>query len=196
MPRKSEIKREELLQSGIDLMYDKGFNGTSVKDVVDAAGVPKGSFYFYFDSKEDFALAAMDKYLQDTNATLLKALMNTDKSAKERLYDFYDLRIRQNIEQMDCTRGCFVNNMASEMANNSEIMRKRVLEMFERTVDSLADLIAEGQRAGNLETTEDAHLLAGALEDAWKGALITMKSCRCPNPLHNFRTIILTNLLR
>ena len=145
---------------------------------------------------EDFALAAMDKYLQDTNASLQKVLMNPDKNVKERLYDFYDLRIRHNIERMSCSRGCFVNNMASEMANNSENLRKRVLEMFEHTVDQLASLIKQGQLEGVLQTTQGAGQLAAALEDAWKGALVTMKSCRCADPLHTSRRVILSTILR
>ncbi len=193
---KHEAKKQFLLAKGIDLMYDRGYNGTSVKDVVQAAGVPKGSFYFYFDSKEDFALQALSKYLQEVNEVLVGLLTKGRKNAKNRLLDFYKERIRQNIELMECRRGCLVNNIASEMATTNETLRKRVLAMFNESTDVVASVIEEGQRSGVLESKQNPHKLAAALEDAWKGALVTMKSCRCKTPLDNFRNITLKHLLQ
>jgi TetR/AcrR family transcriptional repressor of nem operon len=57
---KHEIKAEALLDKGMPLLWSKGYNATSVNDIVQVAGIPKGSFYFYFDSKEDFAVKAID----------------------------------------------------------------------------------------------------------------------------------------
>ncbi|NND06853.1 MAG: TetR/AcrR family transcriptional regulator [Saprospiraceae bacterium] len=189
------LKKDLLLKQGIDLMYVRGYNGTSIKDIVDAAGIPKGSFYFYFDSKEDFAIEALNAYLQETNLELQAVLNSEHKTDKQRLLDFFDLRIRHNIEQMHCSRGCFIANMASEMASSNEALRKKVHSLFESSVDQIAKIIRNGQQNGSLKTKTDSKKLASAIEDAWKGALVTMKSCRCEAPLDNFRNIILKQLL-
>ena len=59
---KHEVKADFLLERGIELLWSKGYNATSVNDIVKAANIPKGSFYFYFDSKEDFTVKAIEKY--------------------------------------------------------------------------------------------------------------------------------------
>ena len=65
---KREDKKDRILDAGIKVMYLNGYNGTGVKDIVNAAGIPKGSFYNYFDSKEAFALAALDAMFVDTSS--------------------------------------------------------------------------------------------------------------------------------
>ncbi len=188
-------KKEEILQAGLEVMYDKGYNGTSVRDIVEAAGVPKGSFYFYFDSKEDFALEAMEHYFSHSGQMLDKVLLSPTKTAKDRLLAFYELRIRHNVEVLQCERGCFVNNIASEMSGVSSVMRTRVNALMKKSVEQIAGVISEAQKKGQLDTRMDSVKLASAIEDAWKGALVTMKSCKCQDPLDDFRDIILRNLL-
>ena len=59
---KHKVKADALLDKGMGLLWSKGYNATSVNDIVKEAGIPKGSFYFYFESKEDFAVKAIDRY--------------------------------------------------------------------------------------------------------------------------------------
>ncbi len=192
---KHRAKRDEIILAGMEVLYQHGYNGTSVKDIVQAAGIPKGSFYFYFDSKEAFAMIAMERYLEQSNVELDRILDRPDRDVKKRLTDFYNYRIRHNIERLDCPRGCLVNNLASEMSSSNETLRKAVQALFKRSVHKIATLIKQGQKEGLITNRSDAVKLASTIEDAWKGAMVTMKACQCKEPLLNFRNIILKNLL-
>ena len=192
---KFKSKRREILSAGLDILYDAGYNGTSVKDIVDAANVPKGSFYFYFKSKQDFALQAMQHYLQEANADLDEILADEKKSIKRRLIKFYQHRIDHVIDNLECRRGCLINNMASEMASTNEALRSAIHEMLNETIKTVAKMIKQGQKDGSLKVKLPAAKLASTLEDAWKGALVTMKACQCAEPLHNFKNVILKTLL-
>ena len=90
---KQEIKADFLLEKGIELLWANGYNATSVNDIVMAAGVPKGSFYFYFDSKEDFAVKAIDKYFSEVVKPTFDILDKRDLRAKERILAFYEYRV-------------------------------------------------------------------------------------------------------
>ena len=86
---KENLKSEVLLEKGMEILWSKGYNGTSVNDIVKAADVPKGSFYFYFDSKEDFVIKALRKYFALMFSPGRKILTDTTISPKKRLVKFY-----------------------------------------------------------------------------------------------------------
>ena len=91
---KHDLKADFLLNKGIELLWAKGYNATSVNDIVKAAEIPKGSFYFYFDSKEDFAVQALEKYFNQQFVPAFEVLQNKEISPKERLIAFYNFRVQ------------------------------------------------------------------------------------------------------
>jgi len=86
---KSELKKEHLLNAGLNVMKSHGYNGTSVKDIVDAAGVPKGSFYNYFASKEIFAIEALEAVACETYQTARHQLIEAKGPALQKLHDYF-----------------------------------------------------------------------------------------------------------
>ena len=112
----------------MELLWSKGYNATSVNDIVLAAGVPKGSFYFYFDSKEDFAVKAIDKYFSEVVTPAFNILDDRNTPPKERLLAFYEYRVKVLKEEMDCKMGCLASNLGNEMAEHSEVIRKKIAE--------------------------------------------------------------------
>ena len=98
---KYEEKKSCIISNGMDLMWDLGYNGTSVNDIVKAADVPKGSFYFYFKSKEDFAIQALREYFKESYAEFCKILFEDKGSPLERIKHFYKIRIEMLLQQMD-----------------------------------------------------------------------------------------------
>ncbi len=89
---KGELKNDTLLEKGMEILWSKGYNATSINDIVDAAGVPKGSFYFYFKSKEDFTIKAIEKYFGTMFPPALEVLQNKSVSPRQRILDFYEFR--------------------------------------------------------------------------------------------------------
>src|SRR6185295_5851434 len=89
MPRPSNPDvRRRLLAAGLDLVHARGFAASGVKDITDAAGVPKGSFYAYFPSKEGFAAAILEHYWADIEQRLLPILA-ADGVAHDRITRFF-----------------------------------------------------------------------------------------------------------
>src|SRR6516225_4876557 len=104
--------RDLLLDTGLRVLHKRGFNATSVQDITDAAGVPKGSFYNHFESKEDLALQALERYWQN-GAGRRGVLSDTSLDPVERLRRHFrglsDLAVRQKFQ-----KGCMIGNFSTE----------------------------------------------------------------------------------
>ena len=99
-------------------MHRKGYNATGVKDIVDAAGIPKGSFYNYFESKEDFVIQALQYSADHCNTVMGKTLKDRSLPPLQRIEKFYEERILQ-FRECDFTLGCFGSNLCIEMGDIS-----------------------------------------------------------------------------
>ncbi len=191
---KHEIKADYLLEKGVEIIWSKGYNGTSVNDIVKAADVPKGSFYFYFDSKEDFAIKALDKYFTMQFSPALDILQNSDGSPKERLLNFYQFRIKVLKEQLECKMGCLGCNLSNEMSEHNENIRNAVLDRHNLVKAEITKVVKEAQQSGEINSSINAEDLVGFIEDAGKGAMITMKEMKDSYPVDNHLNMV-THLL-
>lgn len=193
---KREDKKEAILLAGMSVMKSHGYNGTSVKDIVDAAGVPKGSFYNYFESKEQFALDAIDYAAMEGHAFFNQVAQNDDPGcAFMRLKGLFTVGI-------DCACdhnfkvGCFIGNMCQEMADCSDIIRVRLDQVMNGNTRAIADLIKEGQQQGSVSPDLDPAETAEFLFNAWEGALMRAKASKSKKPLTAFLAMlgrVLTN---
>lgn len=182
---KHQEKANFILDKGIDVLWRNGYHGTSVNDIVKEAEVPKGSFYFYFNSKEDFTVQALDKYFKMMFSPMRQILEDTSITPKKRLLQFYKLRAEIMIEEMDCKHGCMANNLGNEMSEHSEKIRKTILQ-FENEIKSLiTSIFIEGQDANEIDTSFEAVKIVNLIEDAGKGAMITMKEKQNSESLDN-----------
>jgi TetR/AcrR family transcriptional repressor of nem operon len=193
---KHELKADALLDQGIALLWSKGYNATSVNDIVKSAGIPKGSFYFYFDSKEDFAVQALEKYFNSQIPRAIKILQNPAVSAKQRVLDFYEYRVVTLKEELECTMGCMACNLANEMAEHNEAIRNVIASKGEFIKNQIANTIEEAQSDGDISTKIKARDLAEFIEDAGKGAMTTMKEMKSPYPINNLMNIIRSILIK
>ena len=132
MPRPSNPDvRRRLLAAGLDLVHARGFAASGVKDITDAAGVPKGSFYAYFPSKEAFAAAILEHYWSDIEARLLP-ILDADGSAQERITRFFHALADEH-EAGDFLLGCLIGKLSLELGGSSEPVRAELV----RILDSL-----------------------------------------------------------
>ncbi|GAA3631846.1 TetR/AcrR family transcriptional regulator [Flavivirga jejuensis] len=183
---KHDAKADFLLEKGIEILWSKGYNGTSVNDIVKAANVPKGSFYFYFDSKEDFAVKAIDKYFNAHFAESKVLLEGTSINPKQRLINFYEFRASLLKGEMECKMGCMACNLASEMADHNEKIRTAILVKEQKVLELITSTIKEAQEVGDIKNTMKAEIIASFIEDAGKGSMISMKEMKSPEPIDNF----------
>lgn len=171
------LKKNQILDAGLECFHSKGYNGTGVKDIVDAAGVPKGSFYNYFESKEAFAVEALDRLYSQHLEDLRRELFEGEGTVKQRIFTLYESVVIEAMER-ECYGGCLVGNICQEMAGTCEAIRDKVSELMDQHIDVFAEAIAKGQQEGSINTGLDARAMAEFLFAAWEGTLIKMKADR------------------
>ena len=183
--RKREAKKEQILWAGLDLMKVHGYNGTSVKDIVDAAGVPKGSFYNYFDSKEAFATDALEAVAAEDERMTREMMASVGGSPLTRLRGYFSLAAEHFCDS-DFRQGCFFGNMAQEMSDSNEVIRDAVGRIMQRKTESIGQLLDAARAAGEIRAEADTGQLAEFVFNAWGGTLMRMKASRNREPLQAF----------
>lgn len=171
------LKKNQILDAGLECFHTKGYNGTGVKDIVDAAGVPKGSFYNYFESKEAFAIEALDRLYSQRLQDLRQTLLEGEGPVVERILGLYEQIVAESMAQ-ECFGGCLVGNLCQEMAETCEAIRDKAGELMDGHIGVFAEAIAKGQGEGSINTSLDARAMAEFLFAAWEGTLIKMKADR------------------
>ncbi len=191
--KKKDEKRNEIIKASINLMYLNGYNGTSVKDITDAAGIPKGSFYNYFKDKEDYAVKAMMYYSEYMTSTTKKALTDTSLKPLDRILFYFKLRIKNLIER-ELKYGCFIGNLSQEMGDISVNISDAANEIIVERILSIHKNLLEAREDDSLKTDIDLKILANFIQNSWQGTLIRMKVSSDIETLNEFY-YTLSNLL-
>lgn len=186
---KRELKKDHLLDAGLQVMATRGYNGTSIKDIVDAANVPKGSFYTYFKSKEDFAVEALEKVTEERIQQNRQLLGNRSIPALERLLRYFQENMGNSCGD-DMKGGCFIGNMCQEMSESSEVIRLKVRQMLRNKTQAIEDVLEEARLNGSLNNHLPSSLLAEFLLNAWEGTLMRMKASKSREPLDAFLSVL------
>ena len=182
--------RKRLLAAGLDLIHARGFAASGVKDITDAAGVPKGSFYAYFPSKEAFASAILESYWVDIE-TRLVPILDGEGWSQERITRFFHA-LADDHEADSFLLGCLIGNLSLELSSSSEPTRAQLINILDRWVSALARCL----RSGDLRDDLDADEVAFQLIEAWEGAALRGKMIRSRIPYDRFEADTIPALLR
>ena len=137
----NEEKKNHIIELGSSIMHLLGYHGAGVKDIVKAAGIPKGSFYNYFESKEDFAMQAMIYHGALARKHFIYHFSKKEIRPLQRLYNCFEDAI--SVFEKDCSKGCFIANLAQEMADaNPRLCEVANLELEKNEV-LIAELLHE-----------------------------------------------------
>ena len=177
--------RELLLRAGLEVLTEKGFAATGIDEILGRVGVPKGSFYHYFDSKEAFGLALIERYGEFFARKLDRHLRNAALSPLARMHAFVD-DAKASMARFDYRRGCLIGNLGQEMGALPESFRLRLRETFEDWQRRTADCLRDAQDAGELSPALDPHQLATYFWIGWEGAVLRSKLEHSPAPLELF----------
>ncbi|MEU6392326.1 TetR/AcrR family transcriptional regulator [Streptomyces sp. NPDC046939] len=170
MPRVSV--KEKLVEHAETVFRRQGFNGASVQDITDAAGVPKGSFYNHFKSKQALAAEIVRRYSGRTDFTMLEAA--DERPAVERLRAHFAGQAART-KGTGIEFGCLLVTMASEAPTAGEEVGSAVRGSITDWIDALTGIIEEGQRAGDITSSAPARDLAAFLIDAFEGGALRGK---------------------
>jgi TetR/AcrR family transcriptional regulator, transcriptional repressor for nem operon len=193
MPRPS--LRDSILEAGLKVMVRNGYVGASVRDIVAEAPAPLGSFTNHFRSKEEFAREVLDLYFANTRRLVAEALDDDALKPRERLRRYLDI-ITRRLAADEFSRGCLIGDFSLEAAPQSEMVRARLAEIFAEWRSPFAACIAEGQKAGEIETTFAPEELAEFLLSSWEGAILRMKVERNAEPLERFKRIAFATVFK
>lgn len=177
---KKQLKRNEIIEKTIYIIYRQGYHGTGIQELADAAGIPKGSFYNYFESKEEYAIQALHFYHQHLKDHLLVVLKDSSMPPKERVKAFFKGNI-QMMEGFHYQMGCLVGNFSEEMGDLNDRIAATADEILVSVVGDIARCLSEEP---TLDT--DSQQLAEFLVNSFQGAMLRMKSSRNRRPLDVF----------
>lgn len=173
--------RENILATGQRIMAGKGFSAVGLNEILSSAGVPKGSFYHYFGSKEVFGEELLKSYFEDYLADLDATLSQPGMTMAQRLMDYW--RIWQDSQSFfDCQGKCLAVKLAAEVADLSEAMRLALKQGTAGIVTRLARAIEIGVTEGSLAIDGDADDVAQSLYQLWLGASVMVKIERSTEP--------------
>ncbi|CAB3768277.1 TetR/AcrR family transcriptional regulator [Paraburkholderia solisilvae] len=196
MPRPANPEvRSRLLSVGRDVVHDRGFNGAGVQDITAAAGVPKGSFYNYFDSKEVFAAEILEDYWQSIEDRHGPILHDARIKPLARIAKFFRA-LTDDHRKHDFALGCLIGNLSLELSNGSEDTRTKLAALMARWEKSLAACLREAQERNELDRKQKVDELAAILIEAYEGAVMRGKVEQGGKAYERFEKVVLPRLIR
>ncbi|KWR87618.1 TetR/AcrR family transcriptional regulator [Cupriavidus sp. IDO] len=166
--------RRHILGAGQQIIALKGFAGVGLNEILGAADVPKGSFYHYFGSKEQYGCALIEQYVQDYLASMDRLFHVDGRPARERLMTYW-----QRWRDTQCTDGagdkCLVVKLGAEVADLSDDMRQLLRDGTDRICGRLEACVADGIADGSLAPDLDPAMTATKLYQMWLGASLLTK---------------------
>ena len=179
-------KRDLILAKGAQVMTRRGYHGTGVQEIVQAAGVPKGSFYHYFASKEDFALQALEFTYQPRLQRYAAALSNPALSPRARILGYYRELLQHFGQQERLEYHCFIGSLSFEMSELLPAIGAQVESILQESALTLQRCLEQAQAAGELAAEEDCANLAAFIANAWQGVLTRLKVGSQTRPVEEF----------
>jgi TetR/AcrR family transcriptional regulator, transcriptional repressor for nem operon len=190
-PHMHETKRR-LLDTALALLLERGYSGLGVQDVLERTGIPKGSFYHHFESKQDMALQAVDLYTSIGHELLDRCLAPDGRPALERVRSFFeqlgDFYGKQGY------LGCLLGALGQELSGANERFRRKIEDCLTSLAAPIANCLEEARRTGDLRADTDPNQLANVLLNAWEGAALRSRLLRSPEPLHDVLGFCLRSL--
>jgi len=179
------VTKQKLIKMGAKAMLEKSYHAVGIQEILTEVGVPKGSFYYYFDSKEDFGVAIIEYYGEQLANNIKGKLLDSTHSPRERMFEYY-LGIRNFYAVNGCGQGCLIAKFATEVANLSPLMRVALKKEFDKWLELFSTCIREGQLLGEINSDLDPESLAEFLYTSWEGVLIRMQVNQNLTPIDNF----------
>jgi TetR/AcrR family transcriptional repressor of nem operon len=190
----STSTREHLIDVGLELMRRHGCGATGLQEILQSAGVPKGSFYHHFHSKEEFTVALIERYVTLAAEHCREVLGNTRQAPLKRLRRYFEDLIRM-AGQSAAIQGCLIGSLSLEVAGSSPLLQGRLSSSFALWQASIAAVLQEAVEKGNLPKSIRPEALAGFVLNSWEGALLRSQADKSDAPLKDFLRYMFEELL-
>jgi TetR/AcrR family transcriptional repressor of nem operon len=187
--------REHLIEVGLKQLRSTGYTATGVKEVLDLAKVPKGSFYHYFPSKEAFVGELFDRYAAGEMTRAEHALGDASIAPLKRLRQYFE-ELFTIYGQRGEISGCLLGSMSLEIADHSPKLQIQLKQIFTAWQAGIADILRQAIKRGDLEESTQVDPLAEFILNSYEGALVRMKAEQNDEPLDNFLYFVFDVLLK
>lgn len=191
MARPQEFDTEAALNSAMRVFWSKGFEATSLVDLMQATGLSKSSLYGAFGDKRDLFLSAYDAYRRD-RAREMRLILETG-SARQAIETFF-CKIINDAAVVEPSNGCMSTNQAVELAPHDALVRNRVETDFQLIEDALAQTVERGQREGSIRPGTDPRKLARLLVVAFPGLQVMVRAGSAKPRLTDAMELLLSSL--
>ncbi|WP_186094143.1 TetR/AcrR family transcriptional regulator [Burkholderia gladioli] len=179
----SDVRRK-ILETGQRIMAAKGYSGVGLNEILAASGVPKGSFYHYFASKDAFGEALLEHYFEDYLDEIDAMLSEPDRTMAQRLMRYWQ-QWEENQSFLECQGKCLAVKLGAEVADFSDAMRAALDRGTAGIIRRLADAIEAGVAEGSLAVKDEPRAAAESLYEMWLGASVMAKIVRGRKPFQS-----------
>ncbi len=174
MPRPKEFDREEVLDRAIEAFWARGYEATSVQDLVDSMGINRGSIYATFGDKHRLFLEALDRYEEAFHTKMLEVLRGPSSPRKgiERIFDAV-------IRECACDsgkKGCLLTNSAVELSGHDRETATRVQMNLSRLETAFEETLCSAKEMGEIGVQHDPKALARFLTSSLQGLRVMSKA--------------------
>ncbi len=182
MSKEKQDTRGHILATGRRLTARRGYTAVGLGELLKAAGVPKGSFYHYFPSKEAYGCALLEEFVAEYKEKLRESLSNPTLDARERLLKYFEIW-RQNQLSPNPEDRCLVVKLSAEVADLSPPMSKILQQGVASVIARLTQTLKEGAAQGAIGALDDPAALAEAIYHQWLGASLIASLAQSDAPL-------------
>jgi TetR/AcrR family transcriptional regulator, transcriptional repressor for nem operon len=190
----SSSTRDHLIGVGLELMRKHGYGATGLQEILHAAGVPKGSFYHHFGSKEEFTAAVIERYFTLEAKHVDMVLNNTRRAPLKRLRRYFEELIQMSGQSAPIA-GCLLGSLSLEVADASPLLQSCLSFSFTHWQAAIASVLREAVEKGELPQSTKPESLAGFLLNSWEGALLRSQADKSDAPLNDFLRFVFDDLL-
>jgi TetR/AcrR family transcriptional repressor of nem operon len=162
--------KQRLLDAGLPMLLERGYNDIGIQALLDATNTPKGSFYHHFEDKEDFALQVIDQYMVEVHAGLDHCLNDQSRSPVDRVRHFFELTEQKY--KGEGYLGCLLGGLGQELSGVSEVFRRKIDECLSAIGSRIAGCLEEAKANGDIAADFDTRRMASLLIDCWEGAAL------------------------
>lgn len=186
--------RDKILDVGVDIIAKKGYNGIGIQEILNEINIPKGSFYHYFKSKEDFGIQVIKKHSEDSLVYINSFLDDTSLSPLPRIYSLFE-DVQKIYLKKDFKEGCLLGNCSTELGGQKTSFSTTLENEFLKMENEFSKCLEEARTLGELKTDYSTEELASFIVNGWEGALLRMKASRNLKPMKKFVEFLKTKIL-
>ena len=192
MGRTSEAK-EKLISSAIDLIGQRSYSSVGVQELCKHAGVKKGSFYHFFESKKELTIISLDVMWKYYKENLLIPLVESDLSMEEKFNSLLDKSYEMSINSKECNgclTGCPFGNLALELSTQDEDIRLKIEEIFQDWINCFDNLIKKSVERGELPVDVNSYATAQSIIAYMEGLALMGKAFNDPEIVKNLGCVV------